>query len=156
MKTLQKTVASIVALLITINLTNGQTMKTYPLTAKGSFSVTMKPEGQNKVGDITFGRYAIDKVFKGDLEGTSKVDMLGASSDNGSGAYVAIESVSGTLNGKTGIFLLIHNGTMTKTSQQLTVTVVPGCSTGDLTTLEGKLTINIVGKEHFYVLEYSL
>lgn len=160
MKTLNKTVVTIITIFVAItffvSLTNAQTMKSYPLIAKGTFTVAMKQEGQNKVGDITFGRYSIDKAFAGELEGTSKVDMLGAGSDNGSGAYVAMEHVSGTLNGKTGTFLFIHNGTMTKTSQEMTVTVVPGCGTGDLIKLEGRLTINIVGKEHFYVFEYSL
>lgn len=138
------------------NLSNAQTMKNYPLTAKGTFVVEMKPEGQNKIEDITFGKYSFQKTFKGDLEATSKVDMLSAGSDNGSGGYVAIEGVTGTLNGRSGTFVLMHTGTRSKTSAQLTVTVIPGCSTGDLIGLEGKLTINIVGKEHSYVFEYSL
>ena len=124
--------------------------------AKGTFTVELKPEAQDKVGDISFGRYSLDKKFQGDLEATSKVDMLSAGADNGSGAYVAIEHVSGQLNGRNGAFLLMHSGTRTKDSQQLSVSVVPGCGTGELTGLEGKMTINIVDKEHFYELEYSL
>jgi hypothetical protein len=114
----------------------------------------MKPERQDKVGDITFGRYIFDKVFKGDLEATSKVEMLAAGSDNGSGAYVAMEHVNGKLNGKNGTFVLTHMGTRTSYSQELTVLVVPGCSTGDLAGLEGKLSIDIIDKVHFYTLEY--
>ena len=126
-----------------------------PMIAKGTFEVSMTPDAQNKVGDITFGRYRIDKKFQGDLEGTSKVDMLGVGSDTGSGAYVAIELVSGTLHGKTGTFVLQHSGIRTKDSQQLTILVVPGCSTGQLAGLEGKLTINIVDKKHYYEFDYS-
>ncbi|HEY4205396.1 MAG TPA: DUF3224 domain-containing protein [Puia sp.] len=126
------------------------------LIAKGRFEVKSNPESQNRDGDISFGRYTIHKTFSGDMEAVSRVEMLAAGADNGSGAYVAIEHVSGNLNGKTGTFLMIHNGTRTKDSQQLTVTVVPGCGTGELNGLEGKMMINIVGKEHFYELEYSL
>lgn len=138
------------------SLTKAQTMKTYPLSAKGTFEVDMKPEGQNKTENITFGKYSIQKTFKGGLEGISAADMLSVGSDNGSAAYVAIERVVGTLNGRKGTFVFTHSGTMTSSSQQLTVSVVPGCGTGELLGLEGKLTINIVGKEHFYSFEYSL
>jgi hypothetical protein len=61
----------------------------------------------------------------GGLIATSKVNMLSAGADNGSGAYVAIEQVDGTLDGKRGTFVLMHNGTRTKTSQQLIVSVFP-------------------------------
>ncbi len=160
MKTNDRIVISMIALFVFItfhiNLSNAQTMKTYSLIAKGTFVVEMKPEGTTKDGDITFGKYSVQKTIMGDLLASSKLDMLSAVAENGSGSYVAIESVRGTLNGRSGTFVLMHNGTRTKTSQELTVTVVPGCSTGELTGLEGKFTINIVGKEHFYIFEYSL
>jgi hypothetical protein len=125
-------------------------------TAKGSFDVTVKPEDKNKVDEINFGRYSVQKIFEGDLTGTSKFDMHSAGTDKGSSAYVAIELVTGTLHGKSGTFLLMHTGTMTPTSQQLNITVIPGCSTGDLDGLEGKFAINVVDKKHFYVFEYTL
>ncbi len=125
------------------------------LIAKGTFEVEMKPVTQDKAGDITTGQYSIEKKFAGDLEGTSKVDMLAIGSDNGSGTYVALEQVNGTLNGKSGSFALTHIGNRNKTSAELIVTIVPGCSTGDLEGLEGKMTINIVDKKHLYELEYS-
>lgn len=124
--------------------------------AKGTFTVEMKPESQEKNDEISFGRFTIDKVFKGDLEATSNVEMLTANADNDSAAYVAIESVKGKLNNKSGSFLLTHTGTMTSNSQQLEVSVVPGCSSGELIGLEGKMTIDIVDKVHFYTLEYSI
>lgn len=126
------------------------------LIAKGTFAVEMKPEHQDTIGDITFGRYTFNKVFKGDLEGTSKVEMLGANSSNGSGAYVALERVDGKLNGKVGTFVLTHVGTRTSNSQKLNVSIVSGCSTGELEGLEGNLVIEIVDKVHYYTIEYTL
>lgn len=125
-------------------------------TAKGTFEVELKPVEQNKLGDVTFGRFSVKKKFQGDLEGASEVDMLSAISDNGSRAYVAIERVSGTLQGKSGTFLFMQKGVDSKDSQELTVTVIPGFGTGELVGLEGTMKINIVEKEHFYEFEYSL
>jgi len=127
-----------------------------PFTAKGSFTVSVKPVDQNKMDGITYGRYAVEKTFKGELEGTSNFHMHSAGTDNGAGAYVAIEAVTGTLNGKSGTFLLMHAATRTPASQQLSITVIPGCSTGELAGLEGKFIINVVDKQHFYVFEYTL
>ncbi|HQU07937.1 MAG: hypothetical protein B7X04_03090 [Parcubacteria group bacterium 21-54-25] len=131
-------------------------MKNHQLTAQGTFEVKLTPEGEDKVGGIIFGKYSVEKKFRGDLEAASTVDMLSATSDDGSGAYVAIERVNGTLHGRSGSFVLMHNGTRTKTSQQLTITAVPGCGAGELVGLEGTMTINIVEGEHFYDFEYSL
>ena len=125
------------------------------LIAKGTFEVEMKPVKQDKVGDITVGQYAFEKKFQGDMEATSKVDMLAIGSDSGSGTYVALEQVNGTLHGKSGTFALTHIGNRNKTSAELTVTIVPGCSTGELAGLEGKMTISIIEKKHFYEMEYS-
>jgi hypothetical protein len=147
---------AIVSLLI-INASNAQTMERNSFTAKGSFTVKVAPVGQPvKNGELSTGTYSVDKVFSGDLQAASKFEMHSVGTDAGAGAYVAIEIVTGTLNGKTGSFALMHNGTMTKTSQQLTITIVPECATGELKGMEGKFTINIVGKEHFYVMEYTL
>jgi len=50
---------------------------------------------------------SIDKQFNGDLEATSKGEMLSAMTDvKGSAGYVAIERVSGTLHGRGGTFVL--------------------------------------------------
>jgi hypothetical protein len=39
--------------------------------------------------------------------------------------------------------------------QQLTVTVVPGSGTGDLSGIYGGMVINISGRKHSYVLNYA-
>ena len=74
----------------------------------------------------------------------------------GSGAYVALELVSGTLSGRRGSFVLQHNGTMTKGVPTMIVTVVPDSGTDELTGLAGKMTIVIAGGKHSYALEYTL
>ena len=126
--------------------------------ATGTFDVKLNPQAlDEKVGDPTAGRMSIDKQFHGDLEATSKGQMLTAGTDvKSSAGYVAMERVTGTLHGRSGTFALQHSGTMTRGALQLTITVVPDSGTGQLVGLAGKMTINIVDGKHFYDFEYTL
>jgi hypothetical protein len=130
--------------------------------ATGPFDVKITPQPQDdKIGDPTVGRMSIDKQFHGDLEATSKGQMLTAMTDvKGSAGYVAIERVAGTLRTSTGVrtgtFALQHTGTMTRGVPELSVTVVPDSATGQLVGLTGKMTINIADGKHSYDFEYTL
>jgi len=122
--------------------------------ASGTFEVEMSPQE----ADMSVGRMAIDKQFQGDLVGTSKGQMLMASSESikNSAGYVAIEKVTGTLNGRRGSFYLQHNGVMTRGVGELTITVIPDSGTDELTGLSGKMNIIIAEGKHSYEFEYSL
>jgi len=132
----------------------GATLSTH---ASGAFDVKVVPAAaEDKTEGSTLGRMSIDKQFHGDLEATSKGEMLYAgTSVKGSAGYVAIERVSGTLQGRTGTFVLQHTGTMTRGVPELSVTVVPDSGTGQLTGLAGKMTINIADGKHSYEFDYS-
>jgi uncharacterized protein DUF3224 len=128
--------------------------------ASGPFEVKMTPQKpDNSVSEAAgFTRMSGEKQFHGGLEATSKVEMLAISPDaKGSGVYVALERVTGTLKGKSGSFALHHTGIMNRGVPQLSIEVVPDSGTGQLTGLTGKMTINIAkdGK-HSYDFEYSL
>ena len=127
--------------------------------AQGSFEVKLTPQKpDNPVAEAAnLGRMSIDKKFSGDLEATSKGEMLSAMTDvKGSAGYVAIERVSGTLQNRTGTFVLQHSGTMTRGLPELSVTVVPDSGTGDLAGLAGRMTIKIDAGKHFYEFDYTL
>lgn len=126
--------------------------------ASGTFEVKLTPQApDDNYTDATLGRMSIDKQFHGDLEATSKGQILTAGTAvKGSAGYVAIERVSGTLNGRRGTFVLQHNGTITRGASQLTVTVVPDSGTDQLVGLAGKMSINIVDRKHLYDFEYTL
>jgi Protein of unknown function (DUF3224) len=126
--------------------------------ASGTFDVKVNPQApEDGVGDPTVGRMSLDKQFHGDLDATSKGQMLAAGTDvKDSAGYVAMERVIGTLQGHKGTFALQHSGTMTRGTLQLSITVVPDSGTGELVGLAGKMTINIVDGKHFYEFEYSL
>lgn len=126
------------------------------MRASGTFEVKLAPQADEKA-DPTLGRLSIDKQFQGDLEGTSKGQMLTAMTEvKGSAGYVAIERVIGKLQGRAGSFALQHSGTMTRGVPGLTITVVPDSGTDRLAGLAGKMTIRIEDGKHFYELEYTI
>jgi hypothetical protein len=124
--------------------------------ATGSFEVKLLPQPAADA-ESGLGRMSIDKVFSGDLQGTSKGEMLaGGTAVKGSAGYVAIERVTGTLHGHPGSFMLQHLGTMNRGAPSLTVLVIPDSGTGELTGLSGTLNIDITGGKHLYSMDYEL
>ncbi len=129
--------------------------------ATGTFEVKITPADVTEPGKAGgVGRMSIDKVWSGGIEGTSKGEMLtGITPETGSMAYVAVERVTASVNGKAGSFVFLHRATAMKDSLRsgtLEVTVVPSSGTGALTGLTGSLTIDITGGVHHYDLTYEL
>ena len=126
--------------------------------AKGPFEVKLAPMASPELPQGVIGRMSIDKTFHGDLEATSKGEMLAAGSGakGSSGGYVALEQVTGILSGHKGTFLLQHSATMTNGVPDLSIIVVPGSGTEQLLGLSGKMTIVITEGKHSYDFEYSL
>ena len=126
--------------------------------ATGTFEVQMQPQGEGDVASgASLGRMSLDKQFSGDLQAIGKGEMLTARSDvPTSAAYVAVERVTGKLQGRLGSFVLVHRGVMTASGQTLFIEVVPDTGTGELTGLSGTLGIRIEGGKHFYDFEYNL
>lgn len=126
--------------------------------ASGTFEVTMAPQAAEPgVGDAIIGRVALDKIFSGDLDATSKGQMLAVrTAVSGSAGYVAMERVVGALHGLDGSFALQHSGTMTRGTPILSVTVVPDSGDGQLVGIVGTLEIAIVEGLHRYIFDYTL
>ena len=70
----------------------GKAMKHH---ATGTFDVKMQPLPEDeKVPGLKVARFGFDKQWKGDLEGSSKGEMMATNSgDKGSGGYVAVEQI---------------------------------------------------------------
>ena len=126
--------------------------------ASGSFEVNVQPLPNTEVSDDPMlGRFLLTKKFSGDLVADARGQMLSAGTATpGSAGYVAIDQVTGTLEGRAGSFVLQHSGTMNRGAPVLSITVVPDSGTGELSGLSGTLKINIVDKKHFYEFDYSL
>ena len=125
--------------------------------ASGTFDVKITPQSDEGISDPTVGRMSIDKVFHGDLDGTSLGQMLTAMTDvKDSAGYVAIERVKGVLKGRRGTFALQHTGIMDRGVSGLVITVVPDSGTGQLAGVTGTMTIDIRDGKHFYTFDYTL
>lgn len=130
-----------------------------PHTANGPFEVKLVP--QPMADDATRGglaRMSIDKRFHGALEGTSAGEMIAyRSATAGSAGYVAMETVRGTLAGRSGSFVLQHSSTLNRGEPTSSITVVPDSGTDALAGLAGRLIIDIApGGAHAYRFDYTL
>jgi len=128
------------------------------MQANGTFEVKLSPLVLDYKPDTAkVGRMSIYKQFHGDLEAMSNGEMLTATGGiDGSAGYVAIERVKGKLQGRSGTFVLQHNGTMKGGEQQLSISVVPDSGTEELKGLSGTMEINIVDEKHSYVFDYTI
>ena len=126
-------------------------------TARGPMDVNMEAEPPFLEQDgLKLNRNIVRKEFSGDMVGTSEAQMIAAFTGTpGSAGYVAIEHFTGSLDGKSGSFVLQHSGMMNKGDAQLQVTIVPDSGTGELAGISGTLEINNDGGQHSYVLDYE-
>jgi hypothetical protein len=131
---------------------------TMTVHASGSFEVKLAAlDPADESDGVTLGRMSLDKQFQGDLQGSSKGQMLSVlTAVDGSGGYVAVERVSGSLKGRRGSFVLQHSGSMADGQQQMSIAVVPDSGTHELTGLSGKFTIRIAEGTHYYDFDYQL
>jgi Protein of unknown function (DUF3224) len=129
-----------------------------PAHASGTFEVKLTPQPSEDGGeDSTLARMSMVKHFQGELEGNSKGQMLSAGTDvKGSAGYVAIERVTGKLNGRDGSFVLQHSGTLNRGVAQQAIMVVPDSGSGQLAGISGTMTISIADGKHSYDFHYNL
>jgi len=127
--------------------------------ATGSFEVKLAPQQPDnpQAEAAALGRMSMDKQFQGELEAKSQGEMLSVlNREIGSGGYVALERVTGTLAGRSGSFVLQHSASMDRGAAEMSIRVVPDSGTEELTGLTGTMTLRIESGQHFYDLEYAL
>ncbi|HKW76363.1 MAG TPA: DUF3224 domain-containing protein [Terriglobales bacterium] len=142
------------------NNSAGQKNTTITERASGPFEVNITPQkADTKEAEAAgLSRMPGDKQYHGDLEATGHVEMLATSATAPhSGAYVALERVTGKLKGRSGSFTLCHTGIMNRGTPELTILVVPDSGTQELTGISGTMKINIAaGGKHSYEMEYTV
>jgi hypothetical protein len=128
------------------------------MLASGNFDITPEPEPPFDSADgVVLGRMSFVKKFHGALEGDSTVHMTYARTPKESSAgYVAVERITGALDGRQGSFVVMHNGVTYDGDLSLTIAVVPDSGTGQLTGITGEMTIDNSAGDHKYALEYQL
>lgn len=124
--------------------------------ATGRFDLTKEtdPPYDDEPG-ATISRALITKQFHGDLVGTSVTHLTQIMTEvGGSAGYVAVERVVGTLQGRSGTFVLQHDALSDRGQRHLNIVVVPDSATGELAGLRGKLDVDISDGKHDYTLDY--
>lgn len=127
--------------------------------ATGTFEVKLAPQKADnpQAEAAALGRMSLDKEFHGDLEATGQGEMLSfLDREKASGGYVAMERVTGKLQGREGSFILQHNATMNRGAAEMNIMVVPDTGTGQLAGIAGSMTVRIDGGQHFYDFDYTL
>lgn len=88
-------------------------------------------------GQPQLSRASVANVFKGDIEGESKLEYLMSYTQNGGASFVGHERVTGRIGDRSGSFVLQHEGVFENGAARGNLTIVPGTATGQLTGLRG-------------------
>lgn len=124
-------------------------------TASGTFEIERRSGAAEADGALA--RDDFTKVFSGSLEGHGVGLMLSAGDPaNGTAGYVAMEVFAGTLDGRSGSFVLQQFGTMDAAGPRLEYEITPGSGDRELVGISGRLELTVEDGAHRYVLEYEL
>jgi hypothetical protein len=126
--------------------------------ATSSFVIdTWEPEPYDEREGATLSRTKVTKTFRGEVEGQSTAELLMASTQEGSAAYVGLERIVCRIHGHEGSFVLQHSATMARGAQSATWSVVPDSGTGELRGLRGEAQIAVEPDgSHTFILDYNL
>ena len=123
--------------------------------AHGTFSVKMGAPTPGPAEGLS--RFSMEKEIHGSIEGTSRGEMIaGGNYQLATAGYVAIEVVTGTLDGKHGSFALQHTATMNGQALDMDIVVTPGSGNGELKGITGTFKIIVKDGQHSYEMAYAL
>jgi hypothetical protein len=112
---------------------------------------------------VDYGLLRLSKGFTGGIEATSTVEMLFTRTPRedgsfGGAGYVALERITGTVDGRSGSFALLHISTVDDgQSQWSRWPISPGSGTGELAGITGTGRIDIAEDgSHTLLLDYEL
>ena len=96
-------------------------------------------------------------LYHGTIEGESIMEYLMTYRPDGTGVYIGLERIAGSIDGRAGSLVLQHTGTFASDGVTGTYLVVPDSGTGDLRGLRGGGDLSISGAGPYpFVLDYDL
>lgn len=120
-----------------------------------TFTVDLLPGERLPAAD---DRFDLSKIWTGGLEGTSTGLMLTSGDPvTGNAGYIALERFDGVLDGRRGTVTFHQLGTMTDGEPTLEYVIAPGSGTGELSGLQGTLSIERIDDDgtHHVALELA-
>lgn len=128
----------------------------YANKARGSFEVQATSEPYDEAEGASLYRSSYTKIFRGDIEATSQVEVLRAmAATEKSAAYVGIERITGAVGGRPGSFVMQHSGTIARGDMSASIRVVPDTGTGELHGIRGEMAITVADGQHTYEFDYD-
>lgn len=94
--------------------------------------------------------------FAGAMEGEGSVDWLMCYLPDRSATFVGLQRVDGTVDGRSGTFVMEAAGTHDGSQSTATWNIVAGSGTGDLAGIRGEGSFHAPGRTATYSLEYWL
>lgn len=127
----------------------------YAYTTTAQFTIVTAPE---PAAVAETAQFTLTKQWSGGIRGNGSGLMLSAGNPaNGAAGFVALEVVTGSVDGRAGSFALAQLGTMRGSHQRHQYEVVPGSGTGALSGLSGVMTLSVdEAGVHHIMLEYNL
>src|SRR5262245_13071711 len=129
------------------------------MQAKTTFSV--KSWDEKTYAELEGGRKLTRVIaaftYTGDLEAEGTFEYLMAYAADGTGRFVGMEQVAGTLNGQVGSFVTQHTGTFDPTSVKTNWLIVNGTGTGGLEKVKGSADVVLMGHGPYTMqLDYEM
>lgn len=102
-------------------------------TIKASFRITSWDEQPyDEEEGLTLARARVTKTYQGDIQGVATLDYLMVYQPDGSANFVGVEHVRCDFAGRSGSFVLLHNGIFENGVSKIDMVVAQGSGTGDL------------------------
>jgi hypothetical protein len=107
--------------------------------ATATFELTNWTEDSydERSGTPKLTRATVTKSLGGDLRGTTALEYLMAYREDGSADFVGLERIDGTLNDRSGTFVVEHVGSFSDGTARAQLRILAGTGTGALRGLRG-------------------
>lgn len=126
--------------------------------ATGTFAIkTWDEQAYHETGDGAKMTYAhVSYLYHGDIKGESSMEYLMNYRPDGTGMYVGLERIAGTVGGRAGSLVLQHTGTLASDGITGTHTVVPDSGAGELRGVHGEDDLSVSGAGPYpFTLDYD-
>jgi hypothetical protein len=100
-------------------------------------------------------RVEMTHLYTGIIEGQGTIQYLFANNNQNQGGFVALEKITGQVAGRSGSFVLQQTGSFGSGATIITMTVLPGTGTGELSGLSGQATMEFTEHLESYPIHFE-
>lgn len=101
-------------------------------------------------------RTSVNQSYSGKIEGQSSIEYLMTTLPDEFTSFIGIEQFTGTVEGRSGSFVLKHEGTHKDGLAQSDFRIIEGSGTGDLSGINGTGHYDATHEDINFSLDYNL